>query len=179
MHEAHCSCFVAFLALFEFRVPHWKWNLAVFDVSSQGHDLVGVHFSLIKFLLYPKAELGIDESRQVISLVPFLLETLPTLPLVSPYRAPGLYSKHVNRDRSGETLHCFPPREQSTASQWSPFLAYLPVPIDLSKRTRHVSEQVDGDSLPLLSGHALVPPEFPHRVRPCPKGLFALNLSFL
>ncbi len=30
-----------------------------------------------------------------------------------------------------------------------------------------------------LSDHALVPPEFPHRVRPCPKGLFALNLSFL
>jgi hypothetical protein len=30
-----------------------------------------------------------------------------------------------------------------------------------------------------LSGHALVPPEFPHRVRPCPKGLFALHLSFL
>ena len=90
MHEAHCSCFVAFLALFEYRVPHWQWNLAVFDVSSQGHDLVGVHFSLIKFLLYPQAELDIDESRQVIPLVPFLLETLPTLPLVSPYRAPGL-----------------------------------------------------------------------------------------
>ena len=124
MHESHCSCFVAFLALFEYRVPHWQWNLAVFDVSSQGHDLVSVHFSLIKFLLYPIAELDIDESRQVIPLVPFLLQTLPTLPLVSPYRAPGLYSKHVNRDRSGETLHCFPPREQRTASRWSPFLAY-------------------------------------------------------
>jgi len=80
VHEAHCSCFVAFLTLFEYRVPHWQWNLAVFDVSSQGHDLVGVHFSLIKFLLYPIAELDIDESRQVIPLVPFLLETLPTLP---------------------------------------------------------------------------------------------------
>jgi hypothetical protein len=125
VHEAHCSCFVACLALFAYRVPHWQWNLAVFDVSSQGHDLVGVHFSLIKFRLSPKAELDIDESRQVIPLVPFLLETLPTLPPVSPYRAPGLYSKHVNRDRSGETLHGFPPREQSTASRWSPFLAYL------------------------------------------------------
>ena len=89
MHEAHCSCFVAFLALFTYRVPHWQWNLAVFDVSSQGHDLVGVQFSLVKFRLSPKAELDIDESRQVIPLVPFLLETLPTLPLVSPYRAPA------------------------------------------------------------------------------------------
>lgn len=61
-----------------------------------------------------------------------------------------VYRKHVNRDRSGETLHCYPPREQSAASRWSPFLVYLPVPIDLSKRTRYVSEQVDGDSLPLL-----------------------------
>jgi hypothetical protein len=31
------------------------------------------------------AELDIDESRQVIPLVPFLLETLPILPVVSPY----------------------------------------------------------------------------------------------
>ena len=44
--------------------------------------------SLIKFLLYTKPELDIDESRQIIPLVPFLLETLPTMPLVSPYRAP-------------------------------------------------------------------------------------------
>ncbi len=99
MHEAHCSCCVAFLARFEYRVPHGKGNWAVFDVSSQGYDLVGVHFSLIQFLLDPKAELDIDESRQVIPLVPFLLETLPTLPLVSPDRAPGLNSKQVNRDR--------------------------------------------------------------------------------
>src|SRR5258706_2198860 len=77
MHEAHGSCCVALLALFEYRVPHWNWKLAVFDVSSQGHDLVGVHFSLIQFLLYPKAERDSDESRQVIPLVPFLLETLP------------------------------------------------------------------------------------------------------
>jgi hypothetical protein len=89
VHEAHCSCFAAFLARFAYRVPHGKWNLAVFDVSSQGHDLVGVHVSLIKFLLSPKAELDIDESRQVIPLVPFLLETLPTLPLchLPEYRA--------------------------------------------------------------------------------------------
>ncbi len=137
MHEAYGSCFVALLALFAYRVPHWNWKLAVFDVSSQGHGLVGVHVSLIKFLLYPKAELDSDESRQAIPLVPFLLETLPTLPLVSPYRAPGLHSKHVNRDRSGGTLHCFPPREQRTASRWSPFLAYLNVsPIGPALRER-------------------------------------------
>jgi len=121
VHEAHCSCFVAFLTLFEYRVPHWQWNLAVFDVSSQGHDLVGFHFSQIKFLLYPIAELDIDESRQVIPLVPFLLETLPTLPLVSPYIAPGLYSKHVNRDRSGETLTAFLPENRVPLLGGHPF----------------------------------------------------------
>ncbi len=94
MDEAHCSCFVAFLALFECRVPYWKWNLAVFDVSSQGHDLVGVHFSLIKFLLHSKAELDIDESRQVIQLMHLLLETLSSLPLVSPYVALPLLGNH-------------------------------------------------------------------------------------
>ncbi len=144
MHEAHGSCFVALLALFEYRVPHGKGNLAVYEVSSQSHDLVGVHFSLIKFLLYPKAELDSDESRQVIPLVPFLLETLSILPLVSPYIAPGLNSKHVNRDRSGETLHCFPPREQRTASRWSPFLAYLKVsPIGPALRERLCIRKVE------------------------------------
>ncbi len=88
MYEA---CFVAFLALFEYRVSHWKWNLAVFDISGQGHDLVGIRFSLIKFRLHPKAELDIAESRQVMPLMHFLLETLPTLPLVSPYVALPLY----------------------------------------------------------------------------------------
>lgn len=68
MYEAHGSYFVALLALFEYTVPHGKWNLTVCDVSSQGHDLVGVHFSLIKFLLYPKAERDSDESWQVIPL---------------------------------------------------------------------------------------------------------------
>jgi hypothetical protein len=45
---------------------------------------------LVQFLLHLKAELAIDESRQVMLLVPFLLELLPTLPLVSPYVALGL-----------------------------------------------------------------------------------------
>jgi hypothetical protein len=89
VHEEHCSYFAAFLALFEYRVPHWKWNLAIFDVSSQEQDLVVVRFSLLQFRLHPKAELELEESRQVILLIPFLLETLPALLLVSPYVALG------------------------------------------------------------------------------------------
>jgi hypothetical protein len=64
-----------------------------FDVSSQENDLVVVRFSLVQFRLSPNPELGIDESRQVILLVPFLLETLPTRPLVSPYVALALLGK--------------------------------------------------------------------------------------
>ncbi len=55
------------------------------------HDLVGVRFALIKFLRHPKAELDIAESRQVILLMRLLLETLPTLLLVSPYVALPLF----------------------------------------------------------------------------------------
>jgi hypothetical protein len=89
VHEKHCSSCTACLVLFEYRVPHGKWNLSLFDVSSKEHDLIVVRFSLIKFRLYLKAELDLDESRQVILLIRLLLEILPTLPLVSPYVALG------------------------------------------------------------------------------------------
>ncbi len=69
----------------EFLVGNGTW--AVFDISSQEQDLVVVRFSLVKFRLYPNPELSIDESRQVILLVLFLLETLSTLPLVTTYVA--------------------------------------------------------------------------------------------
>ena len=71
----------------EFLIGNGTW--AVFDVSSQENDLVFARFSLVQFRLHSKAELDIYNSWQVIQLVPFLLETLPTLPLVSPYVALG------------------------------------------------------------------------------------------
>src|SRR2546428_10886236 len=103
----------------EFLIGNGTW--AIFDVSSQENDLVFARFSLVKFRLHSKAELDIYNSRQVIQLVPFLLETLPTLPLVSPYVAPGLYSKHVNRDRSGETLTAFFPENRVPLLGGHPF----------------------------------------------------------
>ncbi len=42
-----------------------KGNLAVFDVSSQGHDLVGVHISLIKFLLFCRHRAQLFTERSI------------------------------------------------------------------------------------------------------------------
>ena len=71
----------------EFLIGNGTW--AVFDVSSEENDMVFVHFSLVKFRHHPNPELDIDESGQVIPLIPFLRETLPTLPFMSAYVASG------------------------------------------------------------------------------------------
>lgn len=64
-----------------------------------------------KFRLHPKAELDIDESRQVIQLMHLLLETLPTLPLVSPYVALPQHG-HFLRVCSGQMTVALPPFAQ-------------------------------------------------------------------